>query len=125
MTAARVAVPAGTVPSLRAFMKHVWRYRDENGHTALTAPPEVFTLVVDAQTDMRCAESAVALLSGPLGFEQRVRFRPSGPARAEVGFADLIVLHAFLQALSIRDGEDPIAREMAEFCLEILGFKWT
>lgn len=123
MTVARVAVPLGTVPTLSSFIKHVWRYRDERGHTALAAPPEVFMLTIDDADDALVVSGAIALLSGPLGFRDRVVYRKE-PEGASVAFCDLHALHAFLQVLSVHPPDQRSAHEMTEFCLELLGFHW-
>jgi len=116
-------VPAGTVPSLHDFTRHVWRYRDEYGGTVLCGPPEMFTLVLDDHDEADVAVSATQVLSGPLGFDDRVSSKFDGP-NALVVFRDLVVLHSFLQLISLHS-ERPAAREVAEFCMSQLGFRWT
>ncbi len=123
MTAARVSIKTGTVPTYHSFVKHIWSYRDERGHTALCPPPEVFTLIIDDPADALMAVTAVELLAGPLGFHGRIVARSIGGSIASIGFSDLQVLHAFLESLSVQ--EPPAAREVAQFCLEMLGFSWA
>jgi hypothetical protein len=119
----RVDVPSGTVPALRDFIKHVWRYRDENGHTVLCAPPEVFTLVLDDKDEADQAVTAAALLSNAMGFGDRVSSHFKGPL-VLVTFRDLQALHAFLKVISLHVGHEP-SREVAAFAMSMLGFRWT
>jgi hypothetical protein len=119
----RVDVPIGTVPSLHEFIKHVWRYRDEGGHTVLCAPPEVFTLVIDDKDEADQAVTAAALLSGAMGFGERISASFNGP-HVLVVFRDLPTLHAFLKVISLHVGHGP-SREVATFCMAMLGFRWT
>jgi hypothetical protein len=119
----RVDVPIGTVPSLHDFIRHVWCYRDESGHTALCAPPEVFTLVLDDKDEADQAVTAAALLSNAMGFGERVSSRFSGPL-VLIAFRDLPALHAFLKVISLHVGHQP-SREVAAFAMSMLGFRWT
>ena len=119
----RISMPTGTVPSLHEFIKHVWRYRDEGGHTVLCAPPEVFTLVIDDKDEANQAVTVAALLSGAMGFDDRISASFNGPLVLIV-FRDLHVLHAFLKVISLHAGHEP-SREVAAFCMSMLGFRWT
>lgn len=124
MSAAKtVEVPTGTVPPLREFIKHVWRYRDELGTTALCPPPDVFTLVIDDKDEADQAATVSVLLSTAMGFGRRVSVIFDGP-NVLVVFKDLHVLHAFLKIISLHINNPP-SREVAVFCMTMLGFRWT
>lgn len=119
----RFSVPTGTVPPLREFTRHVWRYRDECGHTALCAPPDVFTLVVDDKDEADQAATLATYLSAGMGFGDRVAISFDGP-HVLIAFKDLPVLHAFLKIIALHVDSRP-SREVAAFCMSMLGFRWT
>jgi hypothetical protein len=118
-----VDVPVGTVPSLREFLKHVWRYRDAAGGTVLVAPPDnVLTLTLDDEDEADVAVTAAGCLVHSLGFDGRIRSVFDGP-NVLIEFRDLHVLHTFLQVLALHS-DKPAAREVAAYCLAMLGFRW-
>jgi hypothetical protein len=118
-----VEVPVGTVPPLRDFLKHVWRYRDAAGETVLVAPPgNVFTLVLDDHDEANVAITVAGVMATSLGYESRIRAVFAGP-NVLVEFRDLHAVHMFLQVLSLHSDRLP-AREVATYCLAMLGFRW-
>jgi hypothetical protein len=118
----RLAVPAGTVPPFREFKRHIWRYRDERGHSALCAPPEVFTLVLDDKDEADQAATLATYLSAGMGFADRVTISFRGQ-NVLITFRDISVLHAFLRILASHSSAP--AQEIAAFCMALLGFRWT
>lgn len=119
----RVSVPVGTIPPLKTFMRHVWRFRDESGDTVLTPPPTVLTVVLDDADEADAAVTVASYLSLALGYGERVRTVFNGP-HVLVEFADLHAIHAFLSVLSMHVHSAP-SREVANYCLSMLGFRWT
>ncbi len=123
----RLSLPAGSVPAYRDFARHVWRYRDELGDSALTPPPgNVFTLPVLDADEAGVAVTVAAMLDSSLGFEGRINmvWADSSNASASIEFRTLAALHAFLQILSWQLDHLP-ARELALRCMAALGVRWT
>ena len=125
MTAVRrVEIPTGTLPPIRDFIRHVWRYRDEHGETVLTAPPgDILTLVLDDPNEANVSITLVTCLTNTLGFEERISSKFDGP-NVLIGFRDLDAIYAFLQVVSLHSDRHA-AREVASYCLSMLGFHWT
>lgn len=118
-----VDIPVGTVPSLREFTRHVWRYRDASGQTVLVAPPgNIFTLVLDDENEANVSVTIAGLLVSSLGFVDRISVVFGHNVLIE--FRDLQALYTFLQVLSMHADQSP-GREVAAYCLSLLGFRWT
>jgi hypothetical protein len=118
-----VEIPTGTLPPIRDFIRHVWRYRDENGETVLTAPPgDVMTLVIDDPNEADICITLVTCLTNTLGFEHRITSSFNGP-NVCIAFRDLHAIYAFLQVISMHT-DRLAAIEVASYCLSQLGFRW-
>lgn len=119
-----MAMPVGTIPNLRSFLRHIWRYRDADNCTVLCAPPDdMFTLVLDDEEEVVAATSFVMMMVNTLGFHGRVKISVDF-GNTLIAFRDLHALHAFLQLTALRPNHVP-TRRMADFCLSILGFRWS
>lgn len=119
-----VALPTGTVPPIREFMRHVWSYRDRDGQTVLTTPPgPMFSLVLDDPDESGAAMTILQILDVIPGYDGRSSFHMDGP-NFIIEFRDLHIVHSFLCVLASKSAHAP-AREVAAFCMNTLGFHWT
>lgn len=129
--ARRQELPVGDVPSYGAFKQHIWHYRDSEGSSAVWDPPWVYSVLVENEEDC----SVVLDVIHSLVSEQAIE-----PTRAEVvrhiqhdgtldchevRFADLGLLHAFLSELACRVWCDFEAKQIGEFLMWTLGFRWV
>lgn len=128
--AERFNVPAGAVPGLREFKRHVWSYRDENG-SAICEPPWVYSVIFEDEAECRLALDVVGnifrspdLRRGRIQFVHRSLLEV-GAKGYEVRFADLAILYRFLTDLALMADADPAARQLGEFLMWTLGFRWV
>lgn len=126
MSVARFSVPAGIVPDLREFTRHLWRFRGDDGQAVLGAPPVIFTLALDDPEDVRIAREEIRRLREEFEFGDRVALY-DGRSWPEIAFADIEALHTFVRLLAVRTGraDGSKARLFGAFVMETLGFEWT
>lgn len=117
--AQRRDVPWGHVPSYDNFLKTIWRWRDEEGRGCLDAPPWMYTVLVEDDTEKVLVDSLTRAIG--LG-KVEVRTLDDG---TEFSFADLKTLHMFLNLLVAIGAKDNTAKRVAEYILWTLGFRWV
>jgi len=114
---------AGELPAYATFVRQVWFYM-EHGDSALCPPPDMFTLPLDDDEDVRVVgrEAARCLLEFCFAEDRIIAMHQDGHVR--VIFRDLEVLYTFLRLMSQRAAEgEKSAREVVTFALSMLGFR--
>jgi hypothetical protein len=121
----------GTVPAYRSFVSHVWSYEDNECGRLIQGPPWVFSMLFDDPDEVGVVFAVIeALVTDP---------SPVSPSRIEIvtclaenggdaysiQFADLQVLHMLLMALAARSSLDLVGRQVCEFLMWTLGFRWV
>jgi len=136
--AARFDVPMGIVPDYATFVRHVWRYADEDGARAVVPPPWVYTVLFEDAEEVGTVFAVIeavatvqASCAHPMLDPKRIgvaaRQSEDGLSRDsyEVRFADLAALHVFLITLAAQSSIDHVARQAGEFLMWTLGFRWV
>ena len=126
MSVARYTMPAGIVPELREFTRHLWRFRGEDGAAVIAPPPRVYSLALDDPDDVAIATSEVDRLKQEFEFGDRVSI-DYGSTWPTLCFADIETLHTFVRLLAMRAGRPDgyKARLFGAFVMETLGFEWA
>lgn len=121
----RFDVPAGQVPDYRTFCRFVWQYKDDDGQSAIHAPPWMYSMIIADPKDVSSANAIVAAVC--LNNPEAVDFIEM--SRMEYGvklsFSNLSTLHTALSALARCGAESEDMRRLAEFLLWTLGFRWV
>lgn len=121
----RLDVPAGKIPDYRTFCRFVWQYRDDDGHSAIHAPPWMYSMIIADPKEVSAANAIVAAvcLNNPESVDSIVVERME--YGVQLSFANLSTLHAALSALARCGSESEDMRRLAEFLLWTLGFRWV
>lgn len=121
---ARCDIPSGQVPPYKQFCRFVWRYRDENGESAVGSPPWMYAIIFDNIEEARIAAGIIELLvCGTPPLASRLAVALVDGDQTQISFADLEVLYVFVALLNADASER--ARQVAEFLLWTLGFRWV
>lgn len=135
--AARLDFPVGIVPDYATFVRHVWRYEDQECGRVIGDPPWMYSVLFEDTDEagvvfnviQSIVEPGGASCSKPLLGAERIEIVTSaldGLTHVyEVRFADLQALHVFLLMLGTQASIDPVARQVGEFLMWTLGFRWV
>lgn len=125
MTLALIDVPAGAVPGYADFKRHVWKYAGTN----VDAPPWMYSVILqDAMEYDACYQAVLCAMRVASIEGGRFRIREDveeGFIVYEVMFADLEALHAFLQCVAVASSVDTRMRQMGDFIMYTLGYRWV
>jgi hypothetical protein len=117
-------VPRGKVPDYRTFVRHAWAYSGDEGRV-LSPPPWIYCCIFENDKEWPTVRRVARTLIG----EGRVSYAKVESVEAalvayELRFSDLAALHRFLVDLAV-SSENEIARQVAEFMMWTLGFRWV
>ena len=125
----RADVSTGIVPDYRTFVRHFWTYEEPGIGSCLAEPPWVYACIFEDDDEALLARAAVRSVLDCEGVKpSRVDTRRVGTERGiawEVRFADLEALHRFLAHVAAAAQFDPGARQLGEFLMWTLGFRWV
>lgn len=125
MTLALTDVPSGDVPEYRDFKRHVWRCAGDS----LNEPPWIYSVILqDAMEYDACYQAVTCSMKVASVAGSRFRIREDveeGFIVYEVMFADLEALHAFLQCVAVASRVDVRMRQLGEFIMYTLGYRWV
>jgi hypothetical protein len=125
-------MPIGMVPDYDTFVRHVWRYEDQ----VVSGPPWVYGVLFDDDDEIHTVFGVVESLVqthgtcprpmvDPSRVEVQTRRATGKETTHELRFADLEALHVFLLMLATQSNVSPIARQVGEFLMWTLGFRWV
>src|SRR5262245_38532214 len=101
---ARSDIPAGRVPPYKEFCRLLWRFRDESGDPAVSAPPWMYAIVFDDFDEAKVAAHIVELLvCATPSIAHRISASSVNEAEVQIAFADLEVLYAFVSLMSVHE----------------------
>lgn len=115
-------LPRFELPSYREFVRHLWCYRNDDGDSAVSSPPVMFTIYYDDDAEFRVLrETYDRMVNVEVeGWVGRIR------AEGQLTFSDLQALYEYLGRLceTAREG-DLRAHRLGEYVLWVLGFRWV
>ena len=111
------------VPDYREFVRHVWAYDDIVTGPVISGPPWVYGCVIEHPDEWALIQR---VLERPWA-AGRMSVEKAGIDARLVRFSSLEALHDFLRILSRRHKltGDRITKDVVEFVMWTLGFRWV
>jgi len=121
-------VRTGRVPDYRTFVRHVWTYEEPGLGRCVAQPPWVYSVVFEDGEEARLAQQAVGAVVDEDVACHRLEARKVFEGKQllwEFRFRDLEALHLFLVHLAVDAVHNGGARQVGEFLMWTLGFRWV
>jgi hypothetical protein len=125
----RMDLVTGCVPDYRTFVRHLWTYKEPGLGSCIAEPPWVYACVFESTEESALAKEIVqsVIVSEKVASDrlEARRMFEGDELIWEIRFRDLEALHLFLVHMAATSIHDGSARQIGEFLMWTLGFRWV
>lgn len=125
----RMDLAMGCVPDYRTFVRHVWSYEEPGVGSCITEPPWIYSCIFEDDKEAKVARRVIRqVVAREKIVNRRIQARrmaEGDDSMWEVRFRDLEALHLFLVHIAAVAVSDLDTRQIGEFLMWTLGFRWV